>query len=100
MAEVCLTLIDPEIYGGPDTNAPTEIEIQTNCRRRESMATKTGMKRRFAPCRSRNGARGRGSSTGKTEELEGEPEPKPRRSPERRDTSYRRAVAVAGRRWF
>ena len=28
MAEVCLTLIDPEIYGGPDTNAPTEIEIQ------------------------------------------------------------------------
>jgi len=28
MAEVCLTLIDPEIYGGPDMNAPTEIEIQ------------------------------------------------------------------------
>jgi chromosome segregation protein len=28
MAEVCLTLIDPEIYCGPDTNAPTEIEIQ------------------------------------------------------------------------
>jgi chromosome segregation protein len=28
MAEVCLTLIDPELYGGPDTNAPTEIEIQ------------------------------------------------------------------------
>jgi chromosome segregation protein len=28
MAEVCLTLIDPEIYGGPDPNAPTEIEIQ------------------------------------------------------------------------
>ena len=28
MAEVCLTLIDPEIYGGPDTDAPTEIEIQ------------------------------------------------------------------------
>ncbi len=28
MAEVCLTLIDPEIYGGPDTNAPTAIEIQ------------------------------------------------------------------------
>jgi len=28
MAEVCLTLIDPEIYGGPDANAPTEIEIQ------------------------------------------------------------------------
>src|SRR6266849_2971559 len=28
MAEVCLTLIDPEIYVGLDTNAPTEIEIQ------------------------------------------------------------------------
>jgi chromosome segregation protein len=28
MAEVSLTLIDPEIYGGADTNAPTEIEIQ------------------------------------------------------------------------
>jgi chromosome segregation protein len=28
MAEVSLTLIDPEVYGGPDTNAPTEIEIQ------------------------------------------------------------------------
>jgi chromosome segregation protein len=28
MAEVSLTLIDPEVYGGPDTHAPTEIEIQ------------------------------------------------------------------------
>jgi chromosome segregation protein len=28
MAEVSLTLIDPEVYGGPDTNAPTQIEIQ------------------------------------------------------------------------
>ena len=28
MAEVSLTLIDPEIYDGADTNAPTEIEIQ------------------------------------------------------------------------
>ena len=28
MAEVSLTLIDPEIYGGPDADAPTEIEIQ------------------------------------------------------------------------
>ncbi len=27
MAEVSLTLIDPEIYGGADTNAPTQIEI-------------------------------------------------------------------------
>ncbi len=28
MAEVSLTLIDPEAYGGADANAPTEIEIQ------------------------------------------------------------------------
>jgi chromosome segregation protein len=28
MAEVSLTLIDPEIYGGPDANAATEIDIQ------------------------------------------------------------------------
>ncbi len=28
MAEVSLTLIDPEIYAGPDPNAPTEIEIR------------------------------------------------------------------------
>ena len=28
MAEVSLTLIDPEIYGGADSSAPTEIEIQ------------------------------------------------------------------------
>jgi len=28
MAEVSLTLIDPEVYGGADTNQPTEIDIQ------------------------------------------------------------------------
>src|SRR5437764_10267185 len=28
MAEVSLTLIDPEVYGGMDTNNPTEIDIQ------------------------------------------------------------------------
>ena len=28
MAEVSLTLIDPEVYGGSDVNAPTEIDIQ------------------------------------------------------------------------
>jgi chromosome segregation protein len=28
MAEVALTLIDPEVYDGPDTNNATEIEIQ------------------------------------------------------------------------
>ena len=28
MAEVSLTLVDPEAYNGPDANAPTEIDIQ------------------------------------------------------------------------
>src|SRR5205823_11494175 len=28
MAEVTLTLINPEEYGGPDDNEPTEIEVQ------------------------------------------------------------------------
>ena len=28
MAEVSLTLIDPEVYSGADSSAPTEIEIQ------------------------------------------------------------------------
>ncbi|MGP0017010.1 MAG: chromosome segregation protein SMC [Candidatus Sulfotelmatobacter sp.] len=28
MAEVSLTLIDPEAYAGPDANAPTEVDIQ------------------------------------------------------------------------
>ena len=28
MAEVSLTLLDPEIYAGSDANAPTEIDIQ------------------------------------------------------------------------
>jgi chromosome segregation protein len=28
MAEVSLTLLDPEIYAGPDASAPTEIDIQ------------------------------------------------------------------------
>ncbi|PYX86942.1 MAG: chromosome segregation protein SMC, partial [Acidobacteria bacterium] len=28
MAEVSLTLIDAEVYGGPDVNEPTEIEVQ------------------------------------------------------------------------
>jgi len=28
MAEVALTLIDPEVYDGPDANSPTEVDIQ------------------------------------------------------------------------
>ena len=35
MAEVSLTLIDPEVYGGADANEPTEIEIQDDMPGRE-----------------------------------------------------------------
>jgi len=49
MAEVCLTLIDPEIYGGPDTNAPTEIEIQDELPTPGIHGDENWMKRRFAP---------------------------------------------------
>ena len=37
MAEVSLTLIDPEAYGGPDASAPTEIDV-----RDEMPATEAG----------------------------------------------------------
>ncbi|HXR15227.1 MAG TPA: chromosome segregation protein SMC [Terriglobales bacterium] len=30
MAEVALTLIDPEVYDGPDAHEPTEIEVQSD----------------------------------------------------------------------
>jgi chromosome segregation protein len=30
MAEVALTLIDPEVYNGPDAHEPTEIEVQND----------------------------------------------------------------------
>ena len=30
MAEVALTLIDPEVYDGPDANDPTEIDVQND----------------------------------------------------------------------
>jgi chromosome segregation protein len=62
MAEVSLTLIDPEIYGGPDTNAPTEIEIQDDL---PTVGEKTGMKPNSAPSRRRNGTGRRGSATRK-----------------------------------
>ena len=35
MAEVSLTLIDPEVYGGPDAHEPTEVEIQDEMPRRQ-----------------------------------------------------------------
>jgi chromosome segregation protein len=38
MAEVSLTLIDPEVYGGPDAGEPTEIDIQDDMPRESRMA--------------------------------------------------------------
>ena len=34
MAEVSLTLIDPEVYDGADAHEPTESKSRTRCRRR------------------------------------------------------------------
>jgi chromosome segregation protein len=38
MAEVSLTLIDPEVYGGTDAGEPTEIDIQDDMPRESRMA--------------------------------------------------------------
>jgi len=45
MAEVSLSLIDPEVYSGPDASEPTQIDIQNDI----PPATKTGTKRNCAP---------------------------------------------------
>ncbi len=58
MAEVSLTLIDPEVYGGADTNQPTEIDIQDELPQEDwdEASPRSG--------RRRNRARHRGSATG------------------------------------
>ena len=70
MAEVSLTLIDPEIYGGPDANAPTEIEIQDDLP--EATSKTTGTKPRSAPSAAEETERAvEEAQPGKTEEIEG-----------------------------
>ena len=54
MAEVSLTLIDPEVYAGPDANAPTEIEIQDDCRTRSTHHRRLGRSRHPRPRRRRH----------------------------------------------
>ncbi len=52
MAEVSLTLIDPEAYNGADANAPTEIDIQDDLPQmlgRSQHHPMTGTRPRFAP---------------------------------------------------
>jgi len=72
MAEAS-TLIDPEIYGGPDTNAPTEIEIQDELPTPGIHGDENWDEAeiRAHAAAETDCARSR-SSPGKTEELEGE----------------------------
>ncbi len=72
MAEVSLTLIDPEAYNGADANAPTEIDIQDELP--QEVAThlrRLGRSRRSAPAppRQPNDAV-EDAQPGKTEEVE------------------------------
>ena len=49
MAEVSLTLIDPEVYGGADANAATEIDIQDDMPESAHPWPMIGMRLRFGP---------------------------------------------------
>jgi chromosome segregation protein len=69
MAEVCLTLIDPEIYAGPDTNAPTEIEIQDDIPSAEENWDEAEVRAQAAAETERAVEE---AQPGKTEEVEGE----------------------------
>jgi chromosome segregation protein len=69
MAEVSLTLIDPEIYAGPDTNAPTEIEIQDDLPALEENWDETEIRAQAAAETERAVEE---AQPGKTEEVEGE----------------------------
>ena len=70
MAEVSLTLIDPEIYGGADTNAPTEIEIQDDLPQRETKNWDEAEIRAQAAAETEQAVEE--AQPGKTEEVEGE----------------------------
>jgi chromosome segregation protein len=70
MAEVCLTLIDPETYGGPDPNAPTEIEIQDELPARSEENWDEAEIRAQAAAETERAVEE--AQPGKTEEVEGE----------------------------
>ncbi len=93
MAEVSLTLIDPEIYAGPDTNAPTEIEIQDELPGEENWDE--------AEVRAQAAAETERAveeaQPGKTEEAEGEVAAQaPAAEASANESSANSAVAVAG----
>jgi chromosome segregation protein len=89
MAEVCLTLIDPEIYGGPDMNAPTEIEIQDDLPTEENWDE--AEMRAHAAAETERAVED--AQPGKTEELEGEASVE---APSAEASDLHTAVAVAG----
>src|SRR6202521_5363020 len=89
MAEVSLTLIDPEIYGGPDTNAPTEIEIQDELPTDENWDE--AEVRAHAAAETERAVEE--AQPGKTEELEGEASVE---APSAEASDVHTAVAVAG----
>jgi chromosome segregation protein len=70
MAEVSLTLIDPEIYGGPDTSAPTEIEILDDLPAGESINENWDEAEVRAQAASETERAVEEAQPGKTEELE------------------------------
>ncbi len=71
MAEVSLTLIDPEAYDGADANAATEIEIQDEMPGRRSHVPTTGTKPRSAPAPQKTTEQAvEDAQPGKTEEVE------------------------------
>jgi chromosome segregation protein len=92
MAEVSLTLIDPEVYAGPDTNAPTEIEIQDELPEENWDEAETRAQAAAETERAVEEAQ-----PGKTEEVEGEAGAQaPAADASADETSANSAVAVAG----
>ena len=109
MAEVCLTLIDPETYGGPDPNAPTEVEIQDELPARSEENWDEAEIRAQAASETERAVEE--AQPGKTEEVEGEfksevmsdaksdaatAETSPGESPDDASLDANAAVAVAG----
>jgi chromosome segregation protein len=72
MAEVSLTLIDPEIYGGPDPSAPTEIEILDDLPAGESISENWDEAEVRAQAAAETERAVEEAQPGKTEELETE----------------------------
>ena len=72
MAEVSLTLIDPEVYAGPDASAPTEIDIQDDIPAGEEDWDEAELR---AAATTETERAVEEAQPGKTEEVEGAPAP-------------------------